>query len=283
MRRDRLTFAMMVGMPMMQLCCSATRSTPIPKHLPTAVLAADNEPLRAQLRGGACRTAATSTSSRTVASEARGRTRCCDAGDVQFVVDHPGRFRARAAARRAPGAAGRGRRHRPGGHRQRAWRRSATSARRALAHDLTGPLAHAAARAPPPFELRVHRRYNPEGTHAATTSCPGLIGVILTMTMVMMTALAITRERERGTMENLLATPVRPLEVMVGKIVPYIVVGYVQVGVILVAAQLLFDVPMVGQPACCCSVVLGAVHRRQPGGRLHVLDAGAATSCRRCR
>jgi ABC-2 type transport system permease protein len=75
---------------------------------------------------------------------------------------------------------------------------------------------------------------------------PGLLGVILTMTMIMMTSLAMTRERERGTMENLLATPVKPIEVMTGKIAPYILIGYAQVIVILTAARLLFDVPMVG-------------------------------------
>ncbi|HEY1130822.1 MAG TPA: ABC transporter permease, partial [Roseateles sp.] len=96
-----------------------------------------------------------------------------------------------------------------------------------------------------PFEIRVHRRYNPEGL-ARYNIVPGLIGTILTMTMVMLTGLAMTRERERGTMENLLATPVRPIEVMVGKILPYVVLGYVQLGVILGAAWLLFSVPMVG-------------------------------------
>src|SRR5436190_2138343 len=82
--------------------------------------------------------------------------------------------------------------------------------------------------AEPPFEVRVHRLYNPEGV-TQYNIVPGLIGTILTMTMVIMTSLAVTRERERGTMENLLAMPVRPFEVMLGKIVPYIVVGYVQV------------------------------------------------------
>ena len=91
----------------------------------------------------------------------------------------------------------------------------------------------------------MQRRYNPDGL-TRYNIVPGLIGVILTMTMVMMTALAMTRERERGTMENLLATPARPFEVMVGKIAPYILIGYVQVAVILVAARVLFDVPMVG-------------------------------------
>jgi ABC-2 type transport system permease protein len=114
----------------------------------------------------------------------------------------------------------------------------------ALGHDLRGPLA----RLQPgddPFEVRVHRRYNAEGITSYNV-VPGLIGVILTMTLVMMTSMGMTRERERGTLENLLATPVRPLEVMVGKILPYVVIGYVQVLIVLGAARLLFAVPMVG-------------------------------------
>jgi ABC-2 type transport system permease protein len=122
-----------------------------------------------------------------------------------------------------------------------------TLGQQALAHDLYGPL-QALHGGDPPFEFRVQRRYNPEGV-SRYNIVPGLIGVILTMTMVMMTGLAMTRERERGTMENLLATPVRPLEVMVGKIVPYILIGYVQVAVILIAAWWLFEVPMIGSLA----------------------------------
>jgi ABC-2 type transport system permease protein len=117
-------------------------------------------------------------------------------------------------------------------------------AQQALRADLTGPLQHLQPGAQP-FELRVHRRYNPEGL-SRYNIVPGLIGTILTMTMVMLTSLAMTRERERGTMENLLATPVRPAEVMVGKILPYIVIGYIQLAVILIAAFALFEVPMVG-------------------------------------
>ena len=96
-----------------------------------------------------------------------------------------------------------------------------------------------------PFEVVIHRRYNPEGL-TAYNIVPGLLGVILTMTMVLMTSLAVTRETERGTMENLLAMPLRPAEVMAGKILPYIVIGYVQVGVVLLAARHLFGVPMLG-------------------------------------
>ncbi len=114
----------------------------------------------------------------------------------------------------------------------------------ALRHDLKGPLA-ALAPGQSPFEVRVQRRYNPEGI-TQYNIVPGLLGVILQMTMVMMTAFAVTRERERGTFENLLATPATPLEVMTGKIVPYIAVGFAQATIILAAARLLFDVPMLG-------------------------------------
>jgi ABC-2 type transport system permease protein len=114
----------------------------------------------------------------------------------------------------------------------------------ALDHDLKGALASLKP-GPAPFELRVQRRYNPEGI-TQYNIVPGLIGVVLTMTMVLMTSLSMTRERERGTMEHLLATPVRPIEVMAGKIVPFIIVGYVQVAIIIAAANWLFDVPMVG-------------------------------------
>jgi ABC-2 type transport system permease protein len=125
--------------------------------------------------------------------------------------------------------------------------------RRAVGRDLAGPLAHLRA-ADAPFELRTQRRYNPEGL-TRYNIVPGLIGVILTMTMVMMTALAMTRERERGTMENLLATPVSPLDVMVGKIVPYVLIGFVQVAVVLCAATFVFHVPLVGS----LSLLLGAL------------------------
>jgi len=114
----------------------------------------------------------------------------------------------------------------------------------ALAHELTGPL-RALNPGPLPYEVRIHRRYNPEGLSRYNV-VPGIIGTILTMTMVILTALAMTRERERGTMENLLATPVRPFEVMVGKILPYVVIGYIQLVVIFLAARLLFEVPMAG-------------------------------------
>src|SRR5207237_1081074 len=114
----------------------------------------------------------------------------------------------------------------------------------ALQNDLKGPLECVHANTGP-IDLRVHALYNPEVV-TQYNIVPGLMGVILTMTMIMITGLAITRERERGTMENLLSMPTRPSEVLIGKIVPYILVGYIQVSVILIAAYFLFHVPMQG-------------------------------------
>jgi ABC-2 type transport system permease protein len=114
----------------------------------------------------------------------------------------------------------------------------------ALQNDLKGPLAYLNGK-PGAYDLRVHALYNPE-VNTQYNIVPGLLGVILTMTMIMITGLAITRERERGTMENLLSMPTRPIEVLVGKLVPYILVGYVQVTLILLAARFLFNVPMFG-------------------------------------
>jgi ABC-2 type transport system permease protein len=101
----------------------------------------------------------------------------------------------------------------------------------------------------------VHKRYNPEGI-TAYNIVPGLLGVILTMTMVLMTGLAMTRERERGTFENLLATPALPVEVMTGKIVPYIMIGLIQVTLVLLASKYIFDVPMEGNLLVLYGVIL---------------------------
>lgn len=90
-----------------------------------------------------------------------------------------------------------------------------------------------------------HRLYNPEG-FTRYNIVPGLIAMILTMTGIMMTALAMTRERERGTMENLLAMPISPLEVMAGKIIPYVIIGFLQAALIVVTSKGLFDIPIIG-------------------------------------
>ncbi|MCB1089518.1 MAG: ABC transporter permease, partial [Verrucomicrobiae bacterium] len=124
----------------------------------------------------------------------------------------------------------------------------------AIDRDLKGPLQRLSAR-PGPIDWRIHRHYNPE-TITQYNIVPGLIGVVLTMTMVLITSLAITRERERGTMENLLSTPARPAEVMIGKIIPYIFVGYIQVVLVLAAAHLIFHVPVEGSLTLLLAVML---------------------------
>ncbi len=241
MLRDRLTFAMAVGVPVLQLVLFGYAINTDPKGLPTVLVAQGSGPLGRSLVAALEHSGYFRISHRT-ASEAEGEA-LVDIGAAQFMLVLPPDFDARlqrgdrpavllAVDATDPSASG------------NAIAALTQLQQQALVHDLVGPLA-ALQPTLPPFELRVHRRYNPEGL-SRYNIVPGLIGTILTMTMVMLTGLAMTRERERGTMENLLATPVRPLEVMVGKIAPYVVIGYVQLGVIMVAAWALFEVPMVG-------------------------------------
>ena len=132
---------------------------------------------------------------------------------------------------------------------------------------------HSGAGAAPPFEIRVHARYNPAGV-TQLNIVPGLVGTILTMTMLIFTALSVTREIERGTMENLLAMPITPVEIMLGKIVPYIFVGFVQAAMIIGIGVFLFGVPILGSLGAAGGPQ-HAVHRHQPVDRLHLLDRGA--------
>lgn len=243
-RRDRLTFAMMVVVPIVQLILFSYAINTDPKHLPLAVVEADHSEFTRSLIAGLENSAYFRVSHRP-AGEAEGN-KLLDEGRVQFLLVIPPDFSRKlvrgerpqlllAADATDPAAAG------------NALAALDQISRSALGHDLRGALSGLQPAAAP-VEIRPQRRYNPEGL-SRYNIVPGLIGVILTMTMVMMTGLAMTRERERGTMENLLATPVRPLEVMVGKIAPYIAIGYVQVAVILVAARVFFDVPLVGSLA----------------------------------
>jgi len=250
MRRDRLTFAMMVGIPVIQLVLFGFAINTDPKALPTAVLAADNSVfarsfVRAVENSGYFRVV------RQVSSEHEAE-RALAVGEVQFVLTIPENFARKLVRGERPVLLLEADASDPAAT-SNALTALAQLNQTALARDLAGGLAHLR-NGSPPFEVRVHRRYNPEGV-TQYNIVPGLIGVVLTMTMIMMTALAMTRERERGTMENLLATPVRPGEVMAGKIIPYIIVGYGQVTIILLAAKLLFGVPIVGSLALL-SVVL---------------------------
>ena len=251
LRRDRLTFAMMIGIPLIQLTLFGFAINGDPKHLPTLVVVQDESPFARSLV-----TAMRLSDYFAIESTSLGAAEASQQlsrGQVQFVITIPPGF-SRALQR---------------GERPvllmeaDATDPSATAnainamqllSPSALRHDLQGPLA-SLAQDPSPFELRIHRRYNPEGITQYNT-VPGLMGVILTMTMIMMTALGITREVERGTMENLLATPIRPFEVMIGKIAPYLLIGLVQVTIILSATRWLFGVPFLGSLSLLIGVIM---------------------------
>jgi len=241
MRRDRVTFAMMIGIPVLQMLLFGYAINSDPKRLPTAVLAADHGVFSRTIIA-AMQNSAYFRLVRTASSEAEAR-QLIDLGEVQFVLSVPEDFSRKLQRGERPALLLTADATDPAAtsNAVAAFRVLAESA---LARDLEGPLRHLR-RTPPPLEVIVHPRFNPEGITQYNV-VPGLMGVVLTMTLVIITSLAITRERERGTMENLLSTPVRPLEVMVGKLIPYIVVGYVQIAFILAAAHFLFAVPLVG-------------------------------------
>ena len=241
MRRDRMTFAMMIGIPMLQLILFGYAINSDPKHLPTAVYSADNSVYSRTIVWGLY-----NSSYFDIVREPKNEAevqRLLAQGTVQFAVDIPVDFSRKLLRGERPDLLLEADATDPSaiGYAVGAINLLATTV---LNRDLTGPLARLRG-APPPFNLVVHQQYNPENI-TQYNIVPGLMGVMLTMTMIIITSLAITRERERGTMENLLSTPARPGEVMIGKIVPYITVGYIQVFLILLASKFLFNVPIVG-------------------------------------
>jgi ABC-2 type transport system permease protein len=251
MRRDRLTFAMIVGIPVLQVVLFGYVINTDPKALPTAVVDYDRGQFARSIVRGLENTGYFAVT-RLPASEADADA-LLDRGEVQFALVIPPDFSRRlvrgehpvllvAADATDPSAT------------SNALAALAQVGNAVLAHDLTGPLAGLAP-GPAPVELRVQRRYNAEGI-TQYNIVPGLLGVILQMTMVMLTAFAVTRERERGTFENLLATPALPIEVMAGKIAPYIGVGLLQALIIIGAARVLFHVPMLGSFALLTGATL---------------------------
>ena len=250
LRRDRLTFAMLVGVPILQLLLFGYAINGDPRRLPTAIVALDEGPLarsivRAAENTGYFHVVASVGDSEAEAMLARG--------DVQFVLVIPADFSRRLLRGERPALAVYADAADPAATGPAAAALQQLPAL-ALSRELQGPLAALRGSAAP-FDVRLHKRYNPEGISAYNV-VPGLMGVILTMTLVMMTAMAMTRERERGTLENLLATPVRPVEMMTGKILPYVLMGYVQVIIVFSAAQWLFDVPMAGSFVLLTAMVL---------------------------
>jgi ABC-2 type transport system permease protein len=241
MRRDRVTFGMMIGVPLIQLLLFGFAINADPKHLPTVVLLADygaqGRTLLQAIRNSNYFEFVREVTTEQEAEEVLAR------GEAQFVINIPPNFSRDVLRGERPAILVEADATDP------AATSNAIGSLRvlvttALQHDLRGPLEYLAG-SHDPIELRVHARYNPEAI-TQYNIVPGLMGVVLTMTMVMITGLAITRERERGTMENLLSMPTRPFEVMIGKVLPYILVGYIQVILILLAAHLLFGVPVYG-------------------------------------
>ncbi|HEY1560588.1 MAG TPA: ABC transporter permease [Caulobacteraceae bacterium] len=239
--RDRLTYAMIVAVPIMQLLLFGYAINDQPRHLPTAVLAQENTVFARSLLAAVKNSAyfdVVATARTPAELDAMLRR-----GTVQFAITIPGDFSRRVIRgdnpqilvdtdASDPAATG-----------------PATAAlaglpAQALARDLNGLPAPRGV-VSQPFKVVVHNLYNPDSI-TAYNIVPGLLGVILSLTLVMMTALAVTRERERGTMEFLLSTPVEPLEVMIGKLAPYVIVGAIQTAIVLLLARLLFDVPMEG-------------------------------------
>ena len=251
LKRDRLTFGMIVGIPVIQLTLFGYAINSDPKHLPTAMLIADHSEFSRSILASMRNSDYFSFVGE--AADEKDAQRMLATGKAQFVVTIPADFSRQLVRGERPALLVEADATDPQatGNAIAALNQLGQSA---LMHDLTGPLAPLAAQ-PNAFEIRIHPLYNPEAV-TQYNIVPGLMGVILTMTMVMMTGLAITRERERGTMENLLATPATALEVMTGKIVPYVAIGLVQVTIILLLARLLFGVPMVGSFGLLYSAVL---------------------------
>jgi ABC-2 type transport system permease protein len=237
LKRDRVSFAMIIMIPLMQLILFGYAINTNPRNLPTAVLLQEQSDLsRSILR--ALENTQYFRITRLLRDEAEF-DRVLESGAVLFAVEIPAGF-------------------------ERAVRRGDRPAL-LVAADATDPVASGSAisalaqvvttairndRATPetaatPFEVRTHARYNPSGD-SSLNIVPGLVGTILTMTMLIFTALSVTREIERGTMESLLSMPITPIEIMLGKIVPYILVGFVQASLIIGLGIALFGVPVLG-------------------------------------
>ncbi len=243
MRRDRLTFAMMIGIPLIQLILFGYAINSDPRHLPLAILSGDNTQYSRSIVSG-MQASTYFDVDRFISSRAEAN-RLLELGDVQFVLTIPEQFGQKIERGERPVLLIEADATDP-----MATGNAVNSMReivdRAMRRNLKGSLSYLLPEKSP-VDVRVHADYNPEAI-SQYNIVPGLMGVILTLTLSMITSLAITRERERGTMENLLTTPVRPLEVMLGKIIPYVMVGYIQVMLIMVASIFLFHVPINGNP-----------------------------------
>lgn len=252
MRRDRLTFAMMIGIPIIQLTLFGFAINTNPKHLPTAIITSDQSPIVRKIISGFNNTDYFKIV-RTAQSEKEAQ-QLLRRGKVLFVISIPTDFTKSLVRGEQPSlllevdatdpvAVG------------QSVAAVNTMMNAILTEELKGPLKQLH-EIKPAAKVIIHAKYNPENI-TSYNIVPALTGVVLTMTMILITGLAITRERERGTMENLLVTPIQPVEVIIGKIIPYIAVGFIQAGIILLVGNLLFHVPIEGHlPLLVLSVFL---------------------------
>jgi ABC-2 type transport system permease protein len=243
LRRDRVTFGMILGVPLIELVIFGFAINSDPRHLPTALFVQDHSAYSRAVVNAFANSGYFELQGQHAGRHAGDRELL--RGEVAFVVTIPEDFTYRLLRGERPRVLLEADATDPAAS-SNAIATTEMLVRSALANERLA----AAGTDPgnPAFELVTHRRYNPEGISQYNT-VPGLLGVILTMTMVMMPALALTRESERGTMENLLAMPVTPLEVMFGKVLPYAGMGAVQVLIILGVSHAVFHVPMLGSYA----------------------------------
>ena len=241
MSRDRMTFSMMIAIPIMQLLLFGYAINTNPKHLPTIVQMADSGPFSRSFLA-AMKNSDYFDFIGTV-DNPRDAEDALQSGDALFVVLVPKNFERDIVRGERPSILIEADATDPSatGNAMGAVNQLVATS---LREQTTGPLARLAGK-PHAFEVIVHPRFNPAGK-TSFNIVPGLLAIILAMTMVMITSVAIVRETERGTMETLLSTPARPIEVMLGKILPYVLVGYVQTVVFLTLALLLFEVPLRG-------------------------------------
>ena len=249
--RDRPTLGMIVGIPLIQLTLFGFAINTDPKHLPTALIVQDDGPL-ARSVVSALR-ATDYFAIKHAARDAAEADRMIRANEAQFIIEIPPDFDRRLVHGERPAVLLIADATDPTGT-VGAVAGANGAMTRALKRELTGPLAFLA-QGPAPFELRIQERYNPAG-EARRNIVPGLIGTILTMTMLIYTSISVTKEIERGTMEALLSMPVRPVEIMLGKILPYVAVGAVQMAIVLVVAMAFFRVPIVGSLATLVPLTL---------------------------
>ncbi|WJI45671.1 ABC transporter permease [Mesorhizobium sp. C120A] len=251
MRRDRITFAMMLGVPLLQLVLFGYAINNDPKSLPAALVATSNDPYTRAI------VAALQTTGYYrfdhVAQSAEDAEFLMARGDVAFVVTIPADFGRRVERGDNPQILIEADATDPAAASGAISTLSKVASQALLRAQGMQEAASEAARGQ--LDVVVHQRYNPEGI-SQYNIVPGLLGVILQMTLVMMTSIALTRETERGTMENLLAMPSSPFEIMLGKVLPYLVVGGVQVVVVLAASKLLFAIPFTGSRSLLLTAVL---------------------------